>query len=68
MCKQVSACSGGELVEKGEVGQDVSSSCSENRGTNTRFFLYKNKLYKDTQAEIFPKIKNKLRTIIRLKF
>ena len=34
----------------------------------TRFFFYKNKLYKNTQAEICPKIKNKLRTITRLKF
>ena len=31
-------------------------------------FFYKNKLYKNTQAEICPKIKNKLRTITRLKF
>ena len=31
-------------------------------------FFYKNKLYKNTQAEIWPKIKNKLRTITRLKF
>ena len=34
---------------------------------HTRFFFYKNKLYKNTQAEICPKIKNKLRTITRLK-
>ena len=34
----------------------------------TRFFFYNNKLYKNTQAEICPKIKNKLRTITRLKF
>ena len=34
----------------------------------TLFFFYKNKLYKNTQAEICPKIKNKLRTITRLKF
>ena len=32
------------------------------------FFFYKNKLYKNTQAEICPKIKNKLKTITRLKF
>ena len=31
-------------------------------------FFYKNKLYKNTQAEICPEIKNKLRTITRLKF
>ena len=31
-------------------------------------FFYKNKLYKNTQAEICPKITNKLRTITRLKF
>ena len=31
-------------------------------------FFYKNKLYKNTQAEICPKIKNKLRTITKLKF
>ena len=31
-------------------------------------FFYKNKLYKNTQAEICPKIKNKLRKITRLKF
>ena len=31
-------------------------------------FFYKNKLYKNSQAKIFPKIKNKLRTITRLKF
>ena len=36
--------------------------------TDTRLFFYKNKLYKNTQAEIYPKIKNKLRTITRLKF
>ena len=30
--------------------------------------FYKNKLYKNTQAEICPKIKNKLRTITSLKF
>ena len=30
--------------------------------------FYKNKLYKNTQAELCPKIKNKLRTITRLKF
>ena len=35
---------------------------------NTRFFSYKNKLYKNTQAEICPKIKNILRTTTRLKF
>ena len=29
-------------------------------------FFYKNKLYKNTQAEICPKIKNKLRTIATL--
>ena len=33
----------------------------------TRFF-YKNKLYKNTQAEISPKVKKKLRTTTRLKF
>ena len=31
-------------------------------------FFYKNKLYKNTQAEICPKFKNKLRTITWLKF
>ena len=31
-------------------------------------FFYKNKLYKNTQAEICPEIKNNLRTIARLKF
>ena len=31
-------------------------------------FFYKNKLYKNTRAEICPKIRNKLRTITRLKF
>ena len=31
-------------------------------------FFYKNKLYKNTQAEISLKIKNKLRKIARLKF
>ena len=31
-------------------------------------FFCKNKLYKNTQAEICPKIKNKLRTITRRKF
>ena len=31
-------------------------------------FFYKNKFYKNTQAEIYPKIKNKLTTITRLKF
>ena len=31
-------------------------------------FFQKNKLYKNTQAEICPKIKNKLRTITRPKF
>ena len=31
-------------------------------------FFYKNKLYKNTQAETCPKIKNRLRTITRLKF
>ena len=30
--------------------------------------FYENKLYKDTQAEICPKIKNKLRTITGIKF
>ena len=30
--------------------------------------FYKNKLYKNTQAEICPKFKNKLKTITRLKF
>ena len=36
----------------------------------TRFFLYNNKLYmyKNTQAEICPKIRNKLRTLTRQKF
>ena len=34
----------------------------------TRFFFYKNKIYKNTQADICPKIKNNLRTITRLKF
>ena len=34
---------------------------------HTRFF-FKNKLYKNTQAEIEPKIKNKLRKTTRLKF
>ena len=33
----------------------------------TLFFFYKNKLYKNTQAEICPKIKNNLR-VTRLKF
>ena len=33
----------------------------------TRFLFYKNKLYKNTQAEIYPKLKNNLRTITRLK-
>ena len=31
-------------------------------------FFYKNKLHKNAQADICPKIKNKLRTITRLKF
>ena len=35
---------------------------------DTNPFFYKNKLYKNTQAEICPKIMNKLRTITRLKF
>ena len=30
--------------------------------------FYKNKLYKNTKAEICPKIKNKLRTLTSLKF
>ena len=30
--------------------------------------FYKNKLYKNIQAKICPKIKNKLRTLTRLKF
>ena len=34
----------------------------------TRFIFYKNKPYKNTQADFCPKIKNKLRTITRLKF
>ena len=34
---------------------------------DTRFF-YKNRLYKNIRTEICPKIKNKLRTITRLKF
>ena len=35
----------------------------------TRFFFVRlNKLYKNTQAEICLRIKNKLRTITRLKF
>ena len=32
------------------------------------FLFYKNKVYKNNQAEICPKIKNNLRTITRLKF
>ena len=35
---------------------------------NYTLFFYKNKLYKNTQAEICPKIKVTLRTITRLKF
>ena len=31
-------------------------------------FFYKKKLYKNTQAEICPKIKNKLRTMTMLNF
>ena len=31
-------------------------------------FFYKNKLYRNTQAEIGLKIENKLRTLTRLKF
>ena len=34
---------------------------------NVHAFLCKNKLYKNTQAEICPKIKNKLRLISRVK-
>ena len=31
-------------------------------------FFYKNKFYKNTQAKIYPKFKNKLRTTTRLNF
>ena len=31
-------------------------------------FFYKNKVYKNTQSEVCPKFKNKLRTIAKLKF
>ena len=37
-------------------------------GNVNAFFFYKNKLYKNTQADICPKVKNKLRTITRQKF
>ena len=45
--------------------QHVFSKIDEQ--VHTRFF-YKDKLYKNTQAEICPKIKNELRTMTRLKF
>ena len=39
------------------------STAARSKHVYTLFFYYKNKLYKNTQAEICPKIKNKLRTI-----
>ena len=46
------------------------SVCFKTMSNDMRYtlFFYKNKLYKNTQAEICPKFKNKLRTITRLKF
>ena len=35
---------------------------------NKQILVYKNKLYKNTQADICQTIKNKLKTITRLKF
>ena len=54
LCKDLGK--GGDMVQKHSQVSAIHA------------FLYKNKLYKNTQAEICPKIKNKLRTITRLKF
>ena len=55
----------GELIYFSTI--DDKSPTSHGHLPYTCFF-YKNKLYKNTQAEICPKIKNKPRTITRLKF
>ena len=45
------------------VSSGWASSWSHARSrTDTRFFLYKNLVYKNVQAEICPKIKNIIRT------
>ena len=52
------------MLMKRNVNNDVTKDAPV---SHCKLFLYTNKLYKNTRAEIGPKIKNKLRTITRLK-